>query len=923
MTRGRVRADTLVLLGILALVLASLARLMWVDAVEAGAARSRSSYSSIVNDIYIRNGWLRADRVEYDDGTSGFEVGLALQDGRGGAIEPDLAEALHKYAFQSRLNGDIEHHNRNTASPFQIRHGQLANNAANFHRSRTPYRNTASPFQIRHGQLANIAANFHRSRTPFEFRARWTGALTFGDLAKGGVVLRRLPDGRRGAAEWPLAPLPGRNPTDAAIVDVLAPSARASGGGDAYEFRFGGGNVVARSFLLGRTPVLQMLASNDVHAWFRGHLVRPGQYVNLSGPGLLRLERSDGSQGVAIEAGRQRADNWVYASQPFGPALWNEEAPTPFTLGVVEAIRAEVAGGTRSVLRDVPLTINPALDRAVQRELEALCERIRLRTATREVFRAAVTVMNGLTGEVLSMASYPTERQSEALDGETREPMLANHNLSRLEVGSVAKIPLAAAIVSNNPDLLELRVRGDRGRDTSRLFGHEFPKPLEDHAPGVPWVDFDIFIEKSDNFYAATLMALGAVDRERYRRDERPVALEPKEWFSIRGQIQKEVPRGFVFGAPESGRTANPSAHTLGWAKHLGRLFQVYVDDPLRHAPQDLQPDHGTYVWRHLGARLFGADSLSVYQERAVVGVSPEIENLRLNEARNFRGEYLSLVLGGGESRWTNVRLAEVFSRLATGRQVRATLVQGQDRFPELEMDGDIRARFVRAMSLVAAKGGTAAALSRERRGGSVLRQLQGRAEASGVDFVLLSKTGTPYIEYFKQSADSRLVEKLASDRVLTIRQPGAPAMLDGVEVRDWRRTYQSVLDGAGDPHGLYAKYFREEGGSARLRSILQKLTQYNAARPDVRLDKLDVKGSVIRLRESSRADKARGKNYVFVAGLYPKGSRAAPSRALAVSITIQQTIEKSPDPELNNAAVALAARLLDREVGNALFELP
>ncbi|HEX6161152.1 MAG TPA: hypothetical protein VF111_13350, partial [Thermoanaerobaculia bacterium] len=87
--------------------------------------------------------------------------------------------------------------------------------------------------------------------------------------------------------------------------------------------------------------------------------------------------------------------------------------------------------------------------------------------------------------------------------------------------------------------------------------------------------------------------------------------------------------------------------------------------------------DYDLRPWAPLLRKLSeGQEEKIAWDLRAALqSVSPERVNLSLNQVTDFRTEFVSLLLGGSTSLWTNVQLAEALSRLVTKRPVEATML--------------------------------------------------------------------------------------------------------------------------------------------------------------------------------------------------------------------------------------------------------
>jgi hypothetical protein len=189
--------------------------------------------------------------------------------------------------------------------------------------------------------------------------------------------------------------------------------------------------------------------------------------------------------------------------------------------------------------------------------------------------------------------------------------------------------------------------------------------------------------------------------------------------------------------------------------------------------------------------------------------VAPERVNLRTNLIQQLRQDLYTLLLGTGNNRWSNVQLAQAMARLATGRPVRARLLervvvpgQGEDTAAEevlwdLEQvlareeqegwtpyDDEWRRRgsdaFERVRDalrgVVSSPGGTAHELN------AVLKTINDAAP-KGVRYSALGKTGTPTLAL---AAVERSPTRHASEAV--VRHSGNVQVESGVLVLALRR---------------------------------------------------------------------------------------------------------------------------------------
>jgi cell division protein FtsI/penicillin-binding protein 2 len=463
-------------------------------------------------------------------------------------------------------------------------------------------------------------------------------------------------------------------------------------------------------------------------------------------------------------------------------------------------------GGTRAKelanAFDVQLTIDRLLQASLDATLSEQTRRLVDNIAAGEPFASSVTVMNGKSGEVLAAVSFPSSEDLSAMrpvTEEERRRLLVNHNFKRHAIGSAGKPLLYAAIGTRHPFLLDLTVaphapevlpngdeQGER-EDLQFFLGLDYK--LWPHADAP--MDLESALERSCNKFTVELATLAlATPRDRNERRlteplERVFAPQPdvvwpkpgeRSGIAIGGQELTFAPSLGMY-MKDDWRPVPPREETsavlrpgsldrineapfidafgeITGVRIYGGLAAPHVDEqtPGRTALQTMQYD--LRAWRPLIERLVaGEDAATSWKVRAAFqSVSPERVNLNVNQVTDLRTEFVSLLLGGSSSQWTNVQLAEAMSRLMTGRQVEATLVRGvhargaarppvppPPSFPALQVGDDARAAVLRGMRrTVLGTHGTATALA------PLVRGLERRYPGYAV--ALFSKTGSPTV---------------------------------------------------------------------------------------------------------------------------------------------------------------------------------
>ena len=311
-----------------------------------------------------------------------------------------------------------------------------------------------------------------------------------------------------------------------------------------------------------------------------------------------------------------------------------------------------------------------ALDATLSSNLESTArEFMNARPALR---RMSVVVMDVRTGEVLSIAE-PARRTD-------TEPLIA---FEPLLVGSVVKPLVASAILARQPNLAGMRLSwaGDSVRVVANVpLDRPFANAANGCSAGIAFTDF---IRCSSNQYAAELL-VRSLRADGYRTTSDGIV--PRDVLE-RSAIGTGLAEAFdvdAFGFRTAGR--NPGL----WAAATGQT-----------SDRTLMP------WESRPWLVF-----------------PETDGTRLDLLARY-------AFGGWENRWTLLGLGEAYARIATGRNVRARILN--DTSIAGPVPANVGSAFARVRSALreVPLSGTAAGLAAD----------VGRAGGEGV--VVLAKTGT------------------------------------------------------------------------------------------------------------------------------------------------------------------------------------
>ena len=611
-------------------------------------------------------------------------------------------------------------------------------------------RNDPSIWTIENGRVIDIDSSLHLTPGPFESRGGWRGR----------VLYRSPPVSPAAADDIAFAPYDSRAPR----LYLVGEADRMQTGDPRLQIvsldRFGQpdtrGPAVRVYCRFPDAPVATLKRVGD-QAIVVADAPTKDCAVRVAGRTLRKKEFAAVGPGdhVAFQAGAERVVEYqrVSAAAPVDelslPSATGGRVRAPSAAWWSLAVEKDFAKPLSRVSgrsQDITTSLDPVLQPGAQALLDQYVAASRPTAKDKTLRIGAITVMDAQTGEVLAMASTPHASLSRVTlvdeDDVNAKAARLNQNLQLLPIGSSAKPLFSAAILSVHPDLIGLTIPTQE--ETENLLGMPINK-LQTHTVGKQ-VDFDSFIQWSDNIYAASLLLMGSRDR-----GPRTCPLKAGQWYSLGGAaIRDKRPKSiFEQVAPDgSCRAAEPvGVNQLDWAGRLHDLFdanilargeqgQTYVANCSAGGGRYGDDIHDATPWRRLFAET--PDRTPCH----AINSTPTREALALDAARNFRSDLLPTMLGNGEGLWSPVKLAEAYSRLVTGRRVDASftpLARAEGR-PLTDYPADIRRRLTHAMTLV--MQGTAA--NTELPG--ALTAAAG--EVASVHLVLgaFAKTGTPVL---------------------------------------------------------------------------------------------------------------------------------------------------------------------------------
>ncbi|CAN5308645.1 hypothetical protein BH10PSE2_BH10PSE2_24490 [soil metagenome] len=795
------------------------------------AVRQSDAYNRLINDLVLKRGWLRL-AVQPDGSYRVVASPLAPRDSRG----------WKAFVAASYLRVDMN------APTRWLYDDDLGTGA----------------------RLVQIDPTAHQVLGPYAGSRLWRGDIQFRTGSSGGTGLRRA----GGDAVLVFAPIGLTGNTAFASIPLFGPNAAVP----AHQYRF-----------VDQREIASVMALNDQEALVR---VVGGSDVDVSVAGVQASAGPAEVQYLRLPAGRDlvfakgdRIDRFTY----------QVATPTISRFEPLEGQRRRFAGLdslARAIEPAVGLTgdrpVVSTLDQGLQVAAEADLDSIVAQLPATPVFRSAATLMDAHTGEVLAAASLP--RPILADDGEGRSGQhrftTRNHNFDLMPVGSVAKAPLAMAILQTFPALATLEIKPAAG-GFRELLGVDLGSrradgfAFSDTVTGPAWVGLTRFLEASSNKFAAALLLLAL--SETPTTEDPGLPPTPTDCYRIGGTercrppampILSGRPRG-PFGIVPDMSQSTPAP----WAGELTRLFGVRAEWDRTAPPRDMT------VWTTTTRSGLNLAS------PALAALGLERESLGLNVIGDLKGDYLMSALGGGRSRWSTMRLAEIFSRMVLRRQVSAHLLVDEARpVPEaLTIRNDVWAPMMLGLRAVAGPGGTG-------------RELPTPIAPEGQEYRVFAKTGTPNVD--RQQALSAV--DLA---MMSLAAYDCGLAWDGRE-RHLTLAGETAIAAARSAVKPVCRQVIDSAGAAAIGREMQRISRAGesgsgVAPPMLQTDR--VTGRVVSITPDPDFDAEKGHAIALVVGRYRIGAPDdEPLRAMAIAINVQQRSDAIHNPATKTAAILL-----------------
>jgi hypothetical protein len=664
-----------------------------------------------------------------------------------------------------------------------------------------------SPFLVEGCRLRGVDPFYHRIDLPFNRLPRWRGdiAFTFDGLTA------TLEGGRSQLLEV-------RHPVDGA--EAATRSVRVSPedrGARVYApllqlRRPRTPEVLADLFYVGQSAVLaeRIDAGRPERVLLNGFEVPPGRMLELESGDWLELELPGGLPGrpsrhtYLVETGeRARTASFTRIRndqvQRLFPAERLRPLLEPFSQAMDLALQS-IPGGADPAAdvanMNVRLTIDRELSGQAEAALVAWCARNRHPTRARVV---SMLVMDAFTGGVRAMPSCPGAEELapyEPLSGRTRESFLRNQNLVPHPIGSAGKPFWAAAIATTYPNFLDLQVPSHPAGTAGDVLGCRLRAAYNDTHGSAASVGLEEFLERSCNRYlveaataALAVRTRNGIDCRTPRSPDRLQECFVAPHDSAPGaelRFCDRIVRVVLSPEVESVGRSCSELQLLDSKFAPGPIFSAITnvatyrelspapaaEEPVRLNESYRAERYRIDAWRRVLERLREAGDTAHFVQTSLrfAAVSPQAANLALNTVEELRTDWVNLLLGGENSRWSNFELAAALGRLVTARDIAGEFVDSvgwpgarhasepSPLLGEERLHPGVRRRVLHALELVASTG-TARALAPQFR--SLRERVAAIDPAAPWELYVFAKTGTPNVEKFLTSNQQQLLLRL------------------------------------------------------------------------------------------------------------------------------------------------------------------
>lgn len=239
-------------------------------------------------------------------------------------------------------------------------------------------------------------------------------------------------------------------------------------------------------------------------------------------------------------------------------------------------------------------------------------------------------------------------------------------------MGSAIKPVFAAAAVHAAPELVDLRVLGNEEK-ISDILGYPFDVEINSGGGAESLANY---LERSSNsyqFYLSTLALAASTDGSGVLMFSDDPFSEGYDVFLGEKKLTRRPDFGGRLVVEGEVRTRTEKLDETPLARSFQELFDIgYSSEASTYVePQLWQP----YLQWLESTGQKPSDGRSLAERMSVDASLPDRSLIAFDRMTDLRLHLLSTTLGGAEGRLHNVRVAEIFARLATGKRIEAQLL--------------------------------------------------------------------------------------------------------------------------------------------------------------------------------------------------------------------------------------------------------
>lgn len=342
--------------------------------------------------------------------------------------------------------------------------------------------------------------------------------------------------------------------------------------------------------------------------------------------------------------------------------------------------------------KDMVTTLNKSITDKLDKIAQEACG---------EVCDANIVAMDSTSGDIRSIVHYKSNGAGNILneDGVLRDTDIDLTITKREIPGSIVKPVFSKAILIDAPEISKLKINTSQGninwsstrtkhsgqlldvdvcrssndcRENLDGYSVKSPKSLDN-------VDFNTFIAKSDNIYAASMMFLANFEWKKSCNEndssisDENIAKVVKDIYDetqIDTLLKCQLTNSYYFKLPGSRNAIDNKV--VPWTAVMNKQMGVRFSAPkmsVENRPFSEYTNYRDYVW---------TKSQKSLPKAFIINASPEREYLNYSlcfDSGFFACDAYQWIIGGNDSRWSPIAIAEQISAIASNRNVKASFV--------------------------------------------------------------------------------------------------------------------------------------------------------------------------------------------------------------------------------------------------------